>query len=164
MSAVDVAGWFAASLTTLTFFCRDMRRLRVLALCANGAFIAYGSMAALTPVLVLHLLLAPVNAWRLLEMRSRAIVDRADAAPVAPPGRTALAAKVPGRRAIELRRWTVGRQLAGCASGLRRRAIGSVSLCRFPSRPAIANGHGRYRRRLRTQGGFAGRMHRELPG
>lgn len=43
-----------------------MLRLRALALMANLAFIAYGSLAELAPVLVLHLLLAPLNAWHLL--------------------------------------------------------------------------------------------------
>jgi len=41
------------------------RRLRLLALAGNAAFIAYGSMAQLLPVLVLHLALVPVNLWRL---------------------------------------------------------------------------------------------------
>jgi len=58
-------GWAAALLTLLTFFSADMRRLRLLALAANAAFIAYGSAADLLPVLVLHLALVPVNLWRL---------------------------------------------------------------------------------------------------
>jgi len=61
----DVLGWAAALLTLLTFFSADMRRLRLLALAGNAAFIAYGSMAQLLPVLVLHLALVPVNLWRL---------------------------------------------------------------------------------------------------
>ena len=58
-------GWAAALLTLLTFFSIDMRRLRLLALAANAAFIAYGTAAELLPVLVLHLALVPVNLWRL---------------------------------------------------------------------------------------------------
>ena len=54
-------GWAAALPTLLTFFSSDMRRLRLLALAANTTFIAYGSMAELLPVLVLHLALVPVN-------------------------------------------------------------------------------------------------------
>lgn len=42
-----------------------MLRLRALALMANLAFIAYGSLADLAPVLVLHLILTPLNAWHL---------------------------------------------------------------------------------------------------
>ena len=69
MSPIELSGWSAASLTMMTFVCRDMVRLRMLALGANAAFVAYGAMAALTPVLVLHLVLAPINLWRLVELR-----------------------------------------------------------------------------------------------
>ena len=58
-------GWAAALLTLLTFVSADMRRLRLLALAANAAFIAYGTAAELLPVMVLHLALVPVNLWRL---------------------------------------------------------------------------------------------------
>lgn len=61
----EVLGWAAAGLTLLTFVCRDMRRLRLLALAANAAFIAYGATTHLLPVLTLHLALVPVNLWRL---------------------------------------------------------------------------------------------------
>ena len=60
-------GWAAAGLTLATFICCDMRRLRLLALAANAAFIAYGALAQLLPVLMLHLALVPVNLWRLNE-------------------------------------------------------------------------------------------------
>lgn len=66
--APDAFGWLAAGLTWLTFFCRDMRRLRYLALGANAAFIAYAAMVHLWPVLVLHLALVPVNLWRLTQL------------------------------------------------------------------------------------------------
>lgn len=56
-------------MTFLTFVSRDMRRLRVLALAANAAFVAYALLAQLWPVLALHLALAPINLWRLLELR-----------------------------------------------------------------------------------------------
>jgi hypothetical protein len=61
----EAFGWLASSLTLATFMCSDMRRLRCVALGANAAFIAYGALAHLWPVLVLHLLLVPVNLWRL---------------------------------------------------------------------------------------------------
>lgn len=64
-SAADLVGWLAAALTYLTFFCRDVRRLRCMALAANAAFIGYGLVAGILPVLALHLLLVPLNLWRL---------------------------------------------------------------------------------------------------
>jgi hypothetical protein len=72
MNAMDLIGWLAATLTLLTFVCRDVRRLRTLAVCANMAFIVYGVSAGLMPVLILHLMLAPVNLWRLRELRREA--------------------------------------------------------------------------------------------
>jgi hypothetical protein len=73
-------GWLAASLTLLTFSMRSMRALRVTAIAANLCFIGYAALMALTPILVLHLLLLPLNALRLLELgsagRSSAAADR----------------------------------------------------------------------------------------
>lgn len=68
MMATQCFGWAAAVLTFLTFVSRDMRRLRVLALAANAAFVAYALLAGLWPVLALHLALAPINLWRLLQL------------------------------------------------------------------------------------------------
>lgn len=78
----ETLGWLAASLTLLTFTCRDMRRLRLLALAANAAFIGYGAMAGLLPVMALHLALVPVNLWRLSETLRTS--PRAAAHPAAP--------------------------------------------------------------------------------
>lgn len=69
MSHVDLAGWLAAGFTLMTFICRDMHRLRLLAILANVSFVVYAAGAGLMPVLALHLMLAPVNAWRLHELR-----------------------------------------------------------------------------------------------
>jgi hypothetical protein len=79
MMTVDLMGWLAATLTLLTFVCSDMRRLRVLAICANVAFVAYGASAGLMPVLALHLMLAPVNIWRLRELHKPCPSEAEDA-------------------------------------------------------------------------------------
>jgi len=65
MSAVEVVGYLASALVLVTFCMRDMVPLRCLAIASNLAFIAYGALADLGPVLVLHLLLLPVNVGRL---------------------------------------------------------------------------------------------------
>jgi len=64
----DTVGWFAAALTLLTFASRDMVLLRVAALGANACFVAYAFTASLWPVLSLHLLLMPVNLFRLTQL------------------------------------------------------------------------------------------------
>jgi hypothetical protein len=61
----DALGWIAAALMLLTISCREARHLRPLAVATtNLAFVAYGMMAGLVPVLTLHLLLLPINLWR----------------------------------------------------------------------------------------------------
>lgn len=64
MNAADVAGWVAAALMLCTFASREACVMRRLAVSTNLAFIGYGLLAALPPVLVLHLLLLPINLWR----------------------------------------------------------------------------------------------------
>jgi hypothetical protein len=46
----------------------DMVRLRAVAICSNVVFIAYGISMGLTPVWLLHVLLLPMNAWRLAQL------------------------------------------------------------------------------------------------
>ena len=55
-------------MTLLAFSSRGMLLLRVAALGANVFFIAYGAAAELWPVLCLHLLLVPVNTYRLAQL------------------------------------------------------------------------------------------------
>ena len=71
MSAIDVTGWLAAALTLLTFSMQSMIALRLVAVGANVSFIAYGIVASLEPVLVLHLLLLPCNLIRLGQLLAR---------------------------------------------------------------------------------------------
>lgn len=68
---MDLLGWLAAGLMLGTFACRDLVPLRALALAASLAFIGYGAAAGLMPVLVLHLVLLPINAKRLVDALAR---------------------------------------------------------------------------------------------
>ena len=65
MMGVDFIGYIASALVLATFCLRDMVALRCMAIASNLAFITYGGLADLGPVLLLHLLLLPVNALRL---------------------------------------------------------------------------------------------------
>ena len=65
MNPAAFFGWSAAGFMLLTFSCQDARWLRSLAICANVAFIAYGLVARLHPVAVLHLISLPINVYRL---------------------------------------------------------------------------------------------------
>lgn len=62
---IDAVGYLAAALVLLTFCMRSMAGLRAVAIASNLAFIAYGALAHLQPVLLLHLMLLPMNVLRL---------------------------------------------------------------------------------------------------
>lgn len=66
MNATDGLGYLAALLVLAAFSMRDMVALRVLAIASNLAFVAYAALVQIHPVLLLHALLLPMNAWRLL--------------------------------------------------------------------------------------------------
>lgn len=68
MYVAQAAGYVAAVLVFLTFYMKTMVPLRVVGICSNFAFIVYGFLGGLYPVLVLHLILLPLNGWRLREM------------------------------------------------------------------------------------------------
>lgn len=65
----EVFGYIAAGLVLATFSMRTMLPLRILGMSSNIAFITYGFLADLHPVLILHALLLPLNIYRFIEMR-----------------------------------------------------------------------------------------------
>lgn len=95
----DVFGWTAVVLTLLTFMSSDMRRLRMTALAANVAFIAYAALAGLWPVLALHLILVPVNLWRLHQSQALAQLSQQRPPVGAAAAREALPAASPAAQA-----------------------------------------------------------------
>jgi len=92
MNTHELIGYLASLLVLMTFCMSGMVALRALAIASNVAFIAYAALVGISPVLVLHALLLPMNAYRLLQ----AVRDRrrdgaairgtpADLAPTAMP-------------------------------------------------------------------------------
>jgi ABC-type phosphate transport system auxiliary subunit len=65
MSIGDMLGWVAAGSVFSTFLARSMRPLRILAIISNIAFIAYGGLYHLWPIVGLHVSMLPVNVIRL---------------------------------------------------------------------------------------------------
>lgn len=61
-------GYCASALVFATFFMRSRARLRQVAIASNVAFITYGVIGNVVPVLTLHALLLPLNVWRLREI------------------------------------------------------------------------------------------------
>ena len=67
MSACDGVGFLAAGLVFAAFVMKEMIALRIVAMCSNVAFIVYGLGLDLAPVWLLHAVLLPLNAWRLMQ-------------------------------------------------------------------------------------------------
>lgn len=61
---IDAAGYVASVLVASTFYMKTMLPLRRFAIASNMAFIVYGFLGQLYPVLILHLFLLPLNVIR----------------------------------------------------------------------------------------------------
>jgi CRP/FNR family cyclic AMP-dependent transcriptional regulator len=70
VTAVDVAGYAACALVFATFYMKLMGPLRIVAIASNVAFITYGALGDVTPILLLHSALLPLNLWRLQKVRA----------------------------------------------------------------------------------------------
>ena len=69
----NVVGFAAAGLVLATFCMTSMSTLRCVAIASNLAFIGYGYLGGLVPILLLHALLLPVNVYRLTQLRSACV-------------------------------------------------------------------------------------------
>ena len=67
-AAVDILGYAAAAAVFATYSMRTMIPLRLVGIISNCLFILYGWEAGAVPVLVLHVVLLPLNVWRLRQM------------------------------------------------------------------------------------------------
>ena len=65
MNQLDAVGYIASVLVFAAFCMKDMVPLRLVAVCSNVAFLAFGLGLGLMPVLLLHAILLPINCWRL---------------------------------------------------------------------------------------------------
>ena len=63
-----LSGYVASTLVLFTFVAKDMRLLRTLAIFSNLAFITYGTIAWLPPLLFPHMVLLPLNVVRFAEI------------------------------------------------------------------------------------------------
>ena len=66
---IDMVGWAASAAVLATFCMNTMMPLRVLAIISNVLFCAFGAVAHIFPVLILHAILLPVNIVRLVQIR-----------------------------------------------------------------------------------------------
>ncbi|MBN9023639.1 MAG: cyclic nucleotide-binding domain-containing protein [Rhizobiales bacterium] len=68
MSIPEILGYLATAFNIAAYSMRTMIPLRILAIMSNAVFIVYGATAGVYPVLVLHAILLPLNAYRLRQM------------------------------------------------------------------------------------------------
>lgn len=68
MPWMETFGYLGALLTLTTFSMKTMLHLRMVGIVSNLAFVTYGAMGDVYPVLLLHLTLLPLNAWRLRQL------------------------------------------------------------------------------------------------
>lgn len=62
---IEILGFAASAAVLATFMMRSMVPLRLVAIASNVLFALYGYLDQITPVLVLHLTLLPINVVRL---------------------------------------------------------------------------------------------------
>jgi CRP-like cAMP-binding protein len=83
MSWVDTLGYAAALLVLATYSMKTMIPLRILGICSNVFFIAFGYLAGVYPNLMLHIVLLPLNSVRLYQMLR--LVEQVKKAPQSDP-------------------------------------------------------------------------------
>ena len=65
MPTAEIIGYLASALVFATFYMKTITPLRAVAVASNVAFISYGYLGGMTPILILHATLLPLNLWRL---------------------------------------------------------------------------------------------------
>ena len=68
MQWIEAFGYLGALMTLATFSMKTMLHLRMAGIVANLAFITYGVLDHVYPVLLLHMTLLPLNVWRLWQL------------------------------------------------------------------------------------------------
>ena len=69
MHTAELVGYLASALVFATFYMKTMIPLRAVAIASNVAFISYGYVGGMAPILILHVALLPLNLWRLHQTR-----------------------------------------------------------------------------------------------
>ena len=69
MHTAELVGYLASALVFATFYMKTMMPLRAVAIASNVAFISYGYVGGMAPILILHVALLPLNLWRLHQTR-----------------------------------------------------------------------------------------------
>jgi hypothetical protein len=66
---MDWLGYAASCAVLATFLTQTMKPLRLIAILSNVLFLTYGYTQGIYPVFFLHLILLPINSWRLFVLQ-----------------------------------------------------------------------------------------------
>jgi len=66
---MDLLGYAASCAVLATFLMRTMTPLRLIAILSNVLFLSYGYVQHIYPVFFLHVILLPINSWRLFVLQ-----------------------------------------------------------------------------------------------
>jgi hypothetical protein len=102
----DVLGYAASCAVLATFLMRTMVPLRLIAILSNVLFLAFGYIENIHPVFFLHMVLLPINLWRLMALQRAAST-------LSPPGFYAFGPQIVSRTYSF---WVVTGLVAGLAS------------------------------------------------
>ena len=69
ISVLEVVGYLGSLFSIATYAMRTMVALRILAIFSNIFSASYGFLMDVYPMLILHVIVLPLNVWRLHEMR-----------------------------------------------------------------------------------------------
>ena len=61
MPTAEIIGYLASALVFATFYMKTITPLRAVAVASNVAFISYGYLGGMTPILILHAALLPLK-------------------------------------------------------------------------------------------------------
>ena len=105
----DILGYAASCAVLASFLMRTMVPLRLVAILSNVLFVTFGYVQNIHPILLLHMVLLPINSWRLV-----AALEAGNAQAQSRLARLASYTRVPDIDFVA-RRWSVGdvRELAG---------------------------------------------------
>lgn len=76
---IELTGYVASALVFSTFYMKTMMPLRCTAICSNVAFMIYGMLYPIYPILILHAFLLPLNTCRLWQQK-KLMADVSEAA------------------------------------------------------------------------------------
>jgi CRP/FNR family transcriptional regulator, cyclic AMP receptor protein len=80
---VNLLGYAASCAVLATFLMRTMVPLRLIAILSNILFLLFGYMEHIYPVFFLHMVLLPINTWRLV-FAEKVVLRQNAGAPIDP--------------------------------------------------------------------------------